>query len=172
MCDQNTTRAAAYADIHGSGQEPVAGKQASRRALLKVSGRLIASAAAYGSPAAAAPCAVAADDGPRDIVKRDLQTSSLASSIAEFGHGTRFGDLSETVRRVARQHLLDTVGCCLAAVRLETSRSLASYLVSEGGVGAGHRDIHGATTARDAGRLHERTARAVARVRRYGAARS
>ena len=135
MCDHNTTRAAAYADVHGSGHEPVAGKQASRRALLKVSGRLIAGAAAYGSPAAAAPCAVAADDGPRDIVKRDLQTSSLASSIAEFVHGTRFGDLSETVRRVARQHLLDTVGCCLAAVRLETSRSLASYLVSEGGVG-------------------------------------
>src|SRR5262249_42396939 len=117
MCDQNTTRAAAYADIHGSGQEPVAGKQASRPALLKVSGRLIAGAAAYVSPAAAAPCAVAADDGPRDIVKRDLQMS-LASSIAEFVHGTRFGDLSETVRRVARQHLLDTVGCCLAAVRL------------------------------------------------------
>jgi len=46
MCDQNTTRAAAYADIHGSGQEPAAGKQASRRALLKVSGRLIAGAAA------------------------------------------------------------------------------------------------------------------------------
>src|SRR5262249_18811578 len=135
MADQNTTRAAAYVDIHGSGREPVAGKQAPRRALLKVSGRLIAGAAAYVSPAAAAPCAIAADDGPRYIVKRDLQTSSLVSSIAEFVHGTRFGDLSETVRRVARQHLLGTVGCCLAAVRLETSRSLASYLVSEGARG-------------------------------------
>src|SRR5262249_41471381 len=128
-------RAAAYADIHGSGHEPAAGKQASRRALLKVSGRLIAGAAAYVPPAAAAPCAVAADDGPRDIVRRDPQASSLVSSIAEFVHGTRFGDLSDTVRQVARQHLLDTVGCCLAAVRLETRRSLASYLASEGGVG-------------------------------------
>jgi 2-methylcitrate dehydratase PrpD len=135
MCDQNTTRAAAYTDIPGSEREPVAGKQASRRTLLKVGGRLIAGVAAYVSPPAAAPCAVAADDGPRDIVKRDPQASSLVSSIAEFVHGTRFGDLSDTVRRIARQHLLDTVGCCLAAVRLETSRSLASYLVSEGGVG-------------------------------------
>src|SRR5262249_55607233 len=129
MCDQSTTRAAAYADVHRSGHEPLAGKQASRRTLLKVSGRLIASAAAYVSPVAAAPWAVAADNGPRDIVKRDPQASSLVSSIAEFVHGTRFGNLPDPVRRVARQHLLDTVGCCLAAVRLETSRSLASYLV-------------------------------------------
>src|SRR5262245_62911059 len=111
MCDQNTTRAAAYADIHGSGHEPVAGKQASRRTLLKVSRRLIAGAAAYVSPAAAAPCAVAADDGPRDIVRRDPQASSLVSSIAEFVHGTRFGDLSDTVRQVARQHPLATLRC-------------------------------------------------------------
>src|SRR5262245_49880019 len=66
-------------------------------------------------------------------MNRDPQASSLVSSIAEFVHGTGFGDLPDRVRRLARQHVLDTIGCCLAAARLETSRSLASYLMSEGG---------------------------------------
>ena len=137
MSDQSTTRAAAYADIHGAGGEPVGGKQGCRRTFLKASGGLIAGAAAQLSPAvAAAQGAVAADNGPRDdIMKRDPQASSLVSSIAEFVHGTGFGDVSDTMRRIARQHLLDTIGCCLAAARLETSRSLASYLMSEGGTG-------------------------------------
>src|SRR5215813_4938375 len=68
-------------------------------------------------------------------MKCDPQSASLVKSIAEFVHGTRFGDLPDTIRRVARQHFLDTIGCCVVAARLETSRSLASYLVSEGGVG-------------------------------------
>jgi len=68
-------------------------------------------------------------------MNRDPQASSLVSSIAEFVHGTGFGDLPDRVRQLARQHALDTIGCCLAAVRLETSRSLASYLMSEGGAG-------------------------------------
>src|SRR5262245_39986854 len=135
MSDQSTTRAAAYADIHGAGHEPSGGEQACRRTFLKASGGLIAGAAAQLSPAVAAAQGVAADNGPRDIMKRDPQASSLVSSIAEFVHGTGFGELPDTVRRVARQHFLDTIGCCLAAVRLETSRSLASYLVSEGGAG-------------------------------------
>jgi len=136
MSDQSTTRAAAYADIHGAGGEPVGGKGC-RRTFLKASGGLIAGAAAQLSPAvAAAQGAVAADNGPRDdIMKRDPQASSLVSSIAEFVHGTGFGDVSDTMRRIARQHLLDTIGCCLAAARLETSQSLASYLMSEGGTG-------------------------------------
>jgi len=134
MSDQNTT-AAAYADIHTAGHEPVGGKQASRRTFLKASGGLIAGAAAQVAPAAAAQGTVAADNGPPDIMKRDPEASSLVSSIAEFVHGTGFGDLPDTIRRIARQHLLDTIGCCLAAARLETSRSLASYLTSEGGTG-------------------------------------
>src|SRR5262249_53174073 len=68
-------------------------------------------------------------------MKRDRQASSLVPSIAEFVHGTGFGDLPDGVRRLARQHVLDTIGCCLAAARLETTRSLASYLMSEGGAG-------------------------------------
>src|SRR5262249_60278266 len=66
-------------------------------------------------------------------MKRDPQASSLVSSIAEFVHGTGFGALPHRVRQLTRQHVLDTIGCCLAAARLETTRSLASYLVSEGG---------------------------------------
>ena len=68
-------------------------------------------------------------------MKRDPQASSLVSSMAEFVHGTGFGDLPDPIRRIAHQHVLDTIGCCLAAARLETSRSLASYLMSEGGTG-------------------------------------
>src|SRR5262245_36895747 len=136
MSDQSTPGAAAYADIHGMGYEPVDGKQASRRTFLKASGGLIAGAAAQVSPAAvAAQGAIAADNGPRDIMKRDPQASSLVSSIAEFVYATGFGDLPDTIHRVARQHVLDTIGCCLAAAGLETSRSLASYLMSEGGTG-------------------------------------
>ena len=92
MCDQNTTRAAAYAEIYGMGYEPMDGKRASRRTFLKASGGLIAGAAAkVSSVVAAAQGAVAADNGTRDIVKRDPQASSLVSSIAEFVHGTGFG---------------------------------------------------------------------------------
>jgi len=61
--------------------------------------------------------------------------SSLVASIAEFVRGTGFGDLPGSVRDIARQHVLDTVGCALAATRLATSRALASYLASEAGVG-------------------------------------
>src|SRR6516164_5211645 len=88
MSDQSTTRAAAYADIHGAGHEPVGGKQASRRTFLKASGGLIAGAAAQVSPAVAPQGAVSADHGPPDIMKRDPEASSLVSSIAEFVHGT------------------------------------------------------------------------------------
>src|SRR5262245_17700860 len=136
MSEQRASRAAAYADSHRAGRELVGGKQASRRTFLKASGGLIAGAAAQVSPAAAvAQGAAAAANGPRDIIKRDPQASSLVSSIAEFVHRTGFRDLPDTIRRIARQHVLDTIGCGLAAVRLETSRSLASYLMSEGGTG-------------------------------------
>ena len=64
MSDQSTTRAAAYADIHTTGHEPVGGKQASRRTFLKASGGLIAGAATrVSSAAAAAQSAVAAENG-------------------------------------------------------------------------------------------------------------
>src|SRR5262249_1142347 len=136
MSDQSTTRAAASADIHRAGHQSIGGRQTSRRAFLKASGALIVGAAPQLPPAGAAvQGAVAAENGPRDIIKPDPQPSSLVSSTAAFVHGTGLGALPDTTRRRARQHLLDPIGCCLAAARLETSRSLASYLMSEGGTG-------------------------------------
>src|SRR5262245_39491055 len=129
MSDQGTTHGKACAEIHGVGHEPVGGEQASRRTFLKAGGGLIAGTAAQVFPGAAP------DNGPQAIMKRDPHASSLVLSIAEFVHRTEFGDLPDTVRRVARQHFLDAIGCCLAAARLETSRSLASYLMSEDGTG-------------------------------------
>src|SRR5262249_32441700 len=104
-------------------------------ASLRAGGGWMEGAAAQVAPAAAAQDAVAADHGPPDIMKHDPEASSLVSSIAGFVYGTGFGDLPDTIRWIARQHFLDTIGCCLAAARLETSRSLASYLMSEGGTG-------------------------------------
>src|SRR5262245_12253306 len=102
--DQGTAHAVACPDIHGAGHELVGGKQASRRTFLKAGGGLIADTAAQVFPtAAAAQGTAAADNGPRDIMKRDPHASSLVLSIAEFVHGTGFGDLPDTIRRVARQ---------------------------------------------------------------------
>ena len=58
---------------------------------------------------------------------------SLSSAIARFAHQLRFDQLPQPVIDSARQHLLDTVGCCLAARNLDSSRALASYLRLEGG---------------------------------------
>ena len=59
---------------------------------------------------------------------------SLAAILADFVHATGFADLPDAIRVIARRHVLDTLGCCLCATRLDTSRSLARYLLSEGGV--------------------------------------
>src|SRR5215471_1229032 len=58
---------------------------------------------------------------------------SLSSAIAQFAHELSIRRLPAAVIAIARQHLLDTVGCCLAAKDLDTSRALAAWLVSEGG---------------------------------------
>src|SRR5262245_40620630 len=179
MSDQSTTRAAASADIHRAGHQSIGGRQTSRRTFLKASGALVVGAAPQLPPAGAAvQGAVAAENGPRDIIKRDPPASSLVSSIAEFVHGTGFGDLPYTIRRLARHHLLDTIGCCLAAARPETSRAPGDAPIAcvgfdvRGWKGSGDRDFHSATITSATGRLHERTARAGARIRRYGDARS
>src|SRR5262249_26390092 len=59
----------------------------------------------------------------------------LTSVIARFAHQLRFDQLPQPVIDSARWHLLDTVGCCLAAKDLDSSRALASYLRLEGGAG-------------------------------------
>jgi len=55
--------------------------------------------------------------------------------LADFVNASRLDDLPHEIRLISRQHLLDTVGCCLAAVRLDSSRSLARYLLADGGGG-------------------------------------
>src|SRR5215469_6599892 len=57
----------------------------------------------------------------------------LSSVIAQFAHELCIRRLPTAVIAIARQHLLDTLGCCLAAKDLDTSRALAAWLVSEGG---------------------------------------
>ena len=57
----------------------------------------------------------------------------LSALIAQFAHHTHFGQLPQSVIDIVRQHLLDTIGCCLAAIDVDTSQALAAYLLSEGG---------------------------------------
>jgi len=57
----------------------------------------------------------------------------LSGTIARFVHEFCFDRLPPAVIAIARQHLLDTVGCCLGAMDLDTSRALGAWLVSEGG---------------------------------------
>src|SRR5215468_2941679 len=57
----------------------------------------------------------------------------LSGALAQFAHELCIRRLPAAVIAIARQHLLDTVGCCLAAKDLDTSRALAAWLVSEGG---------------------------------------
>jgi 2-methylcitrate dehydratase PrpD len=52
--------------------------------------------------------------------------------MAEFVHASTYGDLPSTVTNITWQHLLDTLGCCLAATKVDTSRLLRSYVLSEG----------------------------------------
>jgi len=60
-------------------------------------------------------------------------TTSLNSTVAEFVHASTYADLPSAVTHITRQHLLDTIGCCLAATNVETSRLINGYLLSEGG---------------------------------------
>src|SRR5262249_22540353 len=59
----------------------------------------------------------------------------LSGALAQFAHELCIHRLPAAVIAIARQHLLDTVGCCLAARDLDTSRALAAWLFSEGGAG-------------------------------------
>ena len=57
----------------------------------------------------------------------------LSGAIAQFAHELSIRRLPAAVIAIARQHLLDTVGCCLAAKDVDTSQALGAWLVSEGG---------------------------------------
>jgi len=57
----------------------------------------------------------------------------LSGTIARFIYATAIDRLPPTVIAMARRHLLDTIGCCLAARDLDTSRMLGTWLFDEGG---------------------------------------
>ena len=93
---------------------------------------------------------------------------SLSATIAEFVHGSTWRDLPGAVVQIARQHLLDTIGCCLAATKVDTSRLLRTWLLAEGGGCAGDCDRHAWASASATGGVHERAARTQPRIRRHG----
>src|SRR5215467_11910093 len=57
----------------------------------------------------------------------------LSGRLARFVHDLQIDDLPAELIAIGRKHLLDTIGCCLAAKDLATSKGLAAWLVSEGG---------------------------------------
>src|SRR6516225_11428826 len=57
----------------------------------------------------------------------------LSGTIARFVRDCRVDGLPGRLIAIARQHLLDTIGCCLAAKDLDTSKDLAAWLAAEGG---------------------------------------
>jgi 2-methylcitrate dehydratase PrpD len=60
---------------------------------------------------------------------------TLIGDLATFVSSTTGESLPPPVRASARQRLLDTVGNCLAAVPVETSRAVVEYILAEEGVG-------------------------------------
>lgn len=57
-------------------------------------------------------------------------TTSLSSTVAAFVHAAGYADLPGEVTRITRQHLLDTIGCCLAAAKAATPSGRPPALVS------------------------------------------
>src|SRR5262249_24244132 len=75
-------------------------------------------------------------DDVRGRADEDCSTRAgaiLSSTLAHYVHDLRTDGLPAGLIAMARQHLLDTIGCCLAAKDLDTSKGLAAWLVSEGG---------------------------------------
>jgi 2-methylcitrate dehydratase PrpD len=64
-----------------------------------------------------------------------VRSDTLVSTIAGFVHRCGYDGLPAGVVRLTRQHLLDTLGCCLAAANVDTSEALRTYLLSEAGAG-------------------------------------
>ncbi|MEO7127232.1 MAG: MmgE/PrpD family protein [Nakamurella sp.] len=58
---------------------------------------------------------------------------TLAERIAEFAAATRDTELPPAVAESVRQRILDTIGICLAASTLDTSRAARAWAADEGG---------------------------------------
>ncbi|HJU16076.1 MAG TPA: MmgE/PrpD family protein [Stellaceae bacterium] len=61
------------------------------------------------------------------------QTALISARIAAFVHQETFASLPPSVVALARDHLLDTIGCCVAAADIDTSQELAALVREEGG---------------------------------------
>jgi len=48
----------------------------------------------------------------------------LLQIISEFIFTQTYSTLPDHIKIIAREHLLDTLGCCLAATKLETTQAL------------------------------------------------
>lgn len=57
----------------------------------------------------------------------------LLQILSEFIFTQNYSTLPNHVKLIARDHLLDTLGCCLAAVNLESTKALVDYILTEGG---------------------------------------
>ncbi|MFL5256314.1 MAG: MmgE/PrpD family protein [Rhodopila sp.] len=58
---------------------------------------------------------------------------TLSHRIAAFVYQTAFNTIPQYAIATTRRHLLDAIGCCLAAADVDTSRALAAWLRDEGG---------------------------------------
>jgi 2-methylcitrate dehydratase PrpD len=61
-------------------------------------------------------------------------TAPAAPRFAEFALGLNGNDLPDVVARAAKEHLLDAVGCALAAVGLGEAPAAARVALERGGV--------------------------------------
>lgn len=57
----------------------------------------------------------------------------LLQIISEFIFTQTYSTLPDHIKIIAREHLLDTLGCCLAATKLETTQALVRYVLTEKG---------------------------------------
>lgn len=58
---------------------------------------------------------------------------SLSQELANFSFISSLERIPSKIRCLARQHLLDIIGCCIAALKLDTTNCLRKYLLSEHG---------------------------------------
>lgn len=59
--------------------------------------------------------------------------TTLVRQLSAFVYTTTLASIPKDIREIARQHFLDTLGCCLSAIHNASTHSLASYLLSEQG---------------------------------------
>lgn len=61
-----------------------------------------------------------------------MLTKTLSSELAKFAFSTSFEDIPENIKMIAKYHLFDTVGCCIATTPYKSSKKLVEYILFEG----------------------------------------